>query len=118
VVPNWGNRPVLNEEILQACISRTFEEFTADRRGVGEDEWAEQELAELISAVQSLPDLPRQVITLRKVYGYTQAQIADHLNLSSKQVERYLCQAAQAIVTQMSQYTSAPAHSTTGRADH
>ena len=35
-----------------------------------------QELALLVRAVQELPDRCRQVFTLRKVYGYSQKEIA------------------------------------------
>lgn len=53
-----------------------------------------QELALLVSAVQDLPDRCRQVFTLRKVYGYSQKEIAGRLQMSENTVEQHLTQAA------------------------
>ena len=53
-----------------------------------------QELAELVSAIQDLPERCRQVFTLRKVYGYSQKEIAVRLQISESTVERHLTQAA------------------------
>jgi RNA polymerase sigma-70 factor (ECF subfamily) len=40
----------------------------------------------LTRAIQSLPDRCRQIFTLRKVYGLSQAEIAEKLNLSPRTV--------------------------------
>jgi RNA polymerase sigma factor (sigma-70 family) len=53
-----------------------------------------QELALLVSAVQDLPDRCRQVFTLRKVYGYSQREIANRLQISENTVEQHLTKAA------------------------
>ena len=53
-----------------------------------------QELALLVSAVQDLPDRCRQVFTLRKVYGYSQREIASRLQISANTVEQHLTKAA------------------------
>jgi RNA polymerase sigma factor (sigma-70 family) len=53
-----------------------------------------QELAMLVKAIQSLPNRCRQVFTLRKVYGYSQKQIASRLNISHNTVEQHLTKAA------------------------
>jgi len=53
-----------------------------------------QELAMLVKAIQGLPDRCRQVFTLRKVYGYSQKEIALRLNISENTVEQHLTKAA------------------------
>ena len=53
-----------------------------------------QELAMLVKAIQGLPDRCRQVFTLRKVYGYSQKEIASRLNISENTVEQHLTKAA------------------------
>lgn len=53
-----------------------------------------QELALLVNAVQDLPDRCRQVFTLRKVYGYSQREIATRLQISEDIVEQHLRKAA------------------------
>lgn len=55
---------------------------------------SQRELAVLVKAIQGLPDRCRQVFTLRKVYGYSQKEIALRLNLSENTVEQHLTQAA------------------------
>jgi RNA polymerase sigma factor (sigma-70 family) len=54
---------------------------------------AEQELALLVEAVESLPERCRQVFTLRKVYGFTQKEIAGRLKISENTVEQHLVKA-------------------------
>ena len=53
-----------------------------------------QELAMLVQAIQELPDRCRQVFTLRKVYGYSQKEIALRMNISENTVEQHLTKAA------------------------
>lgn len=53
-----------------------------------------QELAILVKAIQGLPERCRQVFTLRKVYGYSQKEIAARLNISENTVEQHLTKAA------------------------
>jgi RNA polymerase sigma-70 factor (ECF subfamily) len=53
-----------------------------------------QELAMLVKAIQGLPDRCRQVFTLRKVYGYSQKEIASRMNISEHTVEQHLTKAA------------------------
>ena len=53
-----------------------------------------QELAMLVKAIQQLPERCRQVFTLRKVYGYSQKEIALRLNISENTVEQHLTKAA------------------------
>lgn len=53
-----------------------------------------QELMMLVSAVQQLPERCRQVFTLRKVYGYSQKEIAKRMNISENTVEQQLIKAA------------------------
>jgi RNA polymerase sigma-70 factor (ECF subfamily) len=53
-----------------------------------------QELARLADAVADLPDRCRQVFTLRKVYGFSQQEIAERLRISENTVEQHLTKAA------------------------
>lgn len=48
----------------------------------------------LVKAVQKLPERCRQVFTLRKVYGYSQKEIAARMNISENTVEQQLTKAA------------------------
>lgn len=52
-----------------------------------------QELAMLVKAVQQLPERCRQVFTLRKVYGYSQREIAARMNITENTVEQQLMKA-------------------------
>ena len=53
-----------------------------------------QELMMLVKAVQQLPERCRQVFTLRKVYGYSQKEIAARMNITENTVEQQLTKAA------------------------
>jgi RNA polymerase sigma-70 factor (ECF subfamily) len=53
-----------------------------------------QELMMLIKVVQQLPERCRQVFTLRKVYGYSQKEIAARMNITENTVEQQLIKAA------------------------
>jgi RNA polymerase sigma factor (sigma-70 family) len=53
-----------------------------------------QELMMLVKAVQQLPERCRQVFTLRKVYGYSQKEIAARMKISENTVEQQLTKAA------------------------
>lgn len=51
------------------------------------------ELIDTLARVQGLPDLPRRVLTLRKVYGRSHAQIAERLGITEDQVRDALADA-------------------------
>lgn len=53
-----------------------------------------QELARLSDAVSNLPERCRQVFTLRKVYGFSQQEIAERLQISENTIEQHLQKAA------------------------
>ena len=55
---------------------------------------AHQELSLLAAAVEQLPARCRQVFTLRKVYGFSQKEIAEKLQISENTVEQHLTKAA------------------------
>ena len=55
---------------------------------------AHQELELLAEAVAALPTRCRQAFTLRKVYGFSQKEIAARLNISENTVEQHLAKAA------------------------
>ncbi len=58
-----------------------------DGRGVAESAAHHQELEILTQAIQALPDRCRQVLTLRKIYGLPQKEIAAQLGISEHTVE-------------------------------
>ncbi len=55
--------------------------------GVSETVERRQELELLTQAIQSLPERCRQVLTLRKIYGLSQREIAAQLGISEHTVE-------------------------------
>jgi RNA polymerase sigma factor (sigma-70 family) len=61
--------------------------FADDAPGVGEMVSRRQELALLAEAIQALPERCRQVLTLRKIYGLPQKEIARQLGISEHTVE-------------------------------
>ena len=58
-----------------------------DMPGVSETVGRQQELELLTQAIQSLPERCRQVLTLRKIYGLSQKEIAAELGISEHTVE-------------------------------
>ncbi len=58
-----------------------------EESGVIETVSRHQELELLTQAIQSLPDRCRQVLTLRKIYGLSQKEIAAQLGISEHTVE-------------------------------
>ncbi|MBV8743180.1 MAG: RNA polymerase sigma factor [Sinobacteraceae bacterium] len=65
-----------------------------------------QELALLRAAVAALPARCRQVFTLRKVYGYSQREIAVRLGISENTVEQHLSRASRRCRARLSAATS------------
>ena len=51
---------------------------------------ARQELALLARAIASLPDRCREVVTLRKLYGLSQKEIAQRLHIAESTVEKHV----------------------------
>jgi DNA-directed RNA polymerase specialized sigma24 family protein len=49
-----------------------------------------QELALLMDAIASLPDRCREVLTLRKLYGLSQREIAQRLAITESTVEKHV----------------------------
>jgi RNA polymerase sigma factor (sigma-70 family) len=62
-----------------------------------------EELALLTEAIQSLPDRCRQIFTLRKVYGLSQAEIAAQLGVSENTISAQLTIGAKKCMTFMLQ---------------
>ncbi|MBP8255672.1 MAG: RNA polymerase sigma factor [Opitutaceae bacterium] len=62
-------------------------QFAEDRPGVFEIVSRRQELNLLTEAIQALPERCRQVLTLRKIYGLSQREIAGQLGISEHTVE-------------------------------
>ena len=47
----------------------------------------QEEIDQLVAAIQSLPDRCRRVMTLKKIYGLTQKEVAAKLDVSEHTVE-------------------------------
>ena len=58
--------------------------------GVDEALNARQELALLADAIASLPDRCREVLTLRRLYGLPQREVAERLGISESTVEKHV----------------------------
>lgn len=71
------------EPIAENAAATVYDES----RGVAESAAHRQELEILTHAIQSLPDRCRQVLTLRKIYGLSQKEIAAQLGISEHTVE-------------------------------
>ena len=50
----------------------------------------------LLSRIQKLPEITRKAVTMRKIYGLTQDQIADRLGISPDDVMGLLVEAVRA----------------------
>ena len=61
-----------------------------ERDGIPETVAHNQELALLTEAIQSLPARCRQILTLRKLYGLSQREIAARLGISEKTVSNQI----------------------------
>ncbi len=61
--------------------------YVDESLGVPETVEKSQELELMTQAIQSLPERCRQVLTLRKIYGLSQRQIAQQLDISENTVE-------------------------------
>lgn len=77
-------RSVFNKvELTETAAQFVFD----DVPGVSEIVGRRQELELLTQAIQSLPERCRQVLTLRKIYGLSQKEIAAQLGISEHTVE-------------------------------
>jgi RNA polymerase sigma-70 factor (ECF subfamily) len=63
---------------------------TEDRPGIQETVSQRQELEMLTEAIQALPERCRQVLTLRKLYGLSQKEIAAQLGIAEHTVEAHV----------------------------
>ena len=61
-----------------------------DADGIPETVARNQELELLTQAIQSLPERCRQVLTLRRLYGLSQKEIAARLGISENTVEKQM----------------------------
>jgi RNA polymerase sigma factor (sigma-70 family) len=68
---------------------------------------AHQELTQIAEAVAELPQRCAEVFTLRKVYGWSQREIAEHFGISISTVENHLVKAVRRCTERL---TSRPGH--------
>ncbi len=72
---------------LESLTEVDSENVLEDGPSVSETIGRKQELGILTQAIQSLPERCRQVLTLRKIYGLSQKEIAARLGISEHTVE-------------------------------
>ena len=72
---------------MEALADFAADTFADDAPGVAEAVSRRQELALLAEAIQTLPDRCRQILTLRKIYGLPQKEIARQLGIAEHTVE-------------------------------
>lgn len=76
------------QKIVPFDVTEEAEQFVFEEGPTPADATARnQELAILTQAIQSLPDRCRQVLTLRKIYGLSQKEIAPQLGIAEHTVE-------------------------------
>ena len=72
-----------------------FDSHVANQAHSAEKILESQEKLELFcSAVDSLPDKCREVFVMKRVYGYSQKEIADKMDISERTVERHIAKGA------------------------
>jgi RNA polymerase sigma-70 factor (ECF subfamily) len=81
---HFRRQKVVSIEAIAEIESLTVME---DGEGVPETVARNQELELLTQAIQQLPERCRQVLTLRKIYGLSQREIAARLGISEHTVE-------------------------------
>lgn len=72
---------------MEALADFEGDTFADDAPGIAETVSRRQELALLAEAIQTLPDRCRQILTLRKIYGLPQKEIARQLGIAEHTVE-------------------------------
>ena len=72
---------------MEALADAESETFADGAPGIAETVGRRQELALLAEAIQSLPERCRQILTLRKIYGLPQKEIARQLGIAEHTVE-------------------------------
>ena len=72
---------------MEALIDCEGDSLAGDEPGIAETVSRRQELALLAEAIQTLPDRCRQILTLRKIYGLPQKEIARQLGIAEHTVE-------------------------------
>lgn len=80
---------LLQDTLDFSDVDETYTQVVADR-----------EFSRFCEAVKRLPEQCRKVFVLKKVYGYTQKEIAEHLDLSESTVEKHIAYG----IKQCSQY--------------
>ena len=85
------------DRLRRRCVARTEPLVESEAlsvleegEGIPETLARNQELEILTEAIQSLPDRCRQIFTMRKVYGLSQAEIAQRLGISDHTVSAQL----------------------------
>jgi RNA polymerase sigma factor (sigma-70 family) len=77
-------------------VTTLFAEFEPSESDVESEANTDQELALLAAALANISKEARRVFTLRKIYGFSQKEIAKLLGISENTVERHVAKAARA----------------------
>lgn len=90
----WRHRKIVPIELIADMAELELVDENAQAEDIVN---SHQELVVLADVVESMPPAMRRVFTLRKVYGYTQKEIAAALNISEHTVEQHLFKAARVL---------------------
>lgn len=82
------NRLVFNTRHDEPCVS--VDDITDDDDQTFRQAASDQEFALFCEAVRQLPVHCRKVFVLKKVYGYSQREIAEQLQISESTVEKHI----------------------------
>ena len=95
---------------LEDGLDSLTQELTADStwQNVASDE----EFAHFCEAVRQLPGASRKVFVLKKVYGYSQKEIAKMMNISESTVEKHIAQGMKRCMAYMLKLDTSDGHGT------
>lgn len=82
----------------------TADTFAEDLPGIAESVGRRQELQILAEAIRALPLRCREVMIMRKVYGWSQKKIAERLGISENTVETQVRTGVRKCIERLAQY--------------
>ncbi|MHC1547883.1 RNA polymerase sigma factor [Phyllobacterium sp. K27] len=100
IVRNLMLRRIRRQRIVQIDIVAEIEAYIDEERPSPEREvGAKLDCARALSLIAQLPERCRQAVYLRKIEGWSQRKIAEHMNISEKAVEKQIWVGVKALRT-------------------